>query len=128
MASGNPARFLRLEHETGASRRACAPISSTWMRRARSPPPGSRRARGSPRMMPELGLIEGRFGRIWSEEERGHVVQTLAAAGYGFYHYGPKADRALRRAWRQRHDPEQTAMLVASPPTCVRRGCASASR
>ena len=62
-------------------------------------------------MMPELGLIEGRFGRIWTEAERGHVVQTLAAAGYGFYHYGPKADRALRRAWRQRHDPEQTAML-----------------
>lgn len=62
-------------------------------------------------MMPELGLIEGRFGRIWTEAERGHVVQTLAAAGYGFYHYGPKADRALRRAWRERHDPEQTAML-----------------
>ena len=52
---------------------------------------------------PELGLIEGRFGRIWSEAERRYVVRTLAEAGYGFYHYGAKADRPLRRAWRESH-------------------------
>jgi hypothetical protein len=32
-------------------------------------------------MMPELGLIEGRFGRIWSEEERGYVVQHARGGG-----------------------------------------------
>lgn len=63
-------------------------------------------------MSPELGLIEGRFGRIWDAAERSHVVRTLAAAGYGFYHYGPKADRALRRAWRQSHDRAATDRLV----------------
>jgi hypothetical protein len=62
-------------------------------------------------MMPDLGLVDARFGRIWSEEERSYVVSTLAAAGYNFYHYGPKADRALRRDWRQPHSAEQTAML-----------------
>lgn len=63
-------------------------------------------------MTPELGLIEGRFGRIWDEAERGDVVRTLAAAGYGFYHYGPKADRSLRRDWRQSHDRAATEALV----------------
>ncbi|PNU02907.1 beta-N-acetylglucosaminidase domain-containing protein [Novosphingobium guangzhouense] len=56
-----------------------------------------------PEPRPELGLIEGRFGRIWDEAERSYVVRTLAAAGYGFYHYGPKADRPLRREWRRTH-------------------------
>ena len=60
---------------------------------------------------PDLGLIEGRFGRIWTEDERDHVVATLGAAGYAFYHYGPKADRALRRDWRRGHDAGQTALL-----------------
>ena len=60
---------------------------------------------------PELGLIEGRFGRLWREDERAHVVATLASAGYAFYHYGPKADRALRREWRRPHDAADTALL-----------------
>jgi hyaluronoglucosaminidase len=63
-------------------------------------------------MSPELGLIEGRFGRIWDAAERSHVVRTLAAAGYGFYHYGPKADRSLRRDWRRSHDRAATEALV----------------
>jgi hypothetical protein len=67
---------------------------------------------------PELGLIEGRFGRIWSEAERLYVVQTLAKAGYGFYHYGPKADRSLRREWRIAHDAERTAELIRLSAEC----------
>lgn len=64
------------------------------------------------RPRPELGLIEGRFGRVWDEAERSHVVRTLARAGFGFYHYGPKADRPLRRAWRRAHDAAQTQALA----------------
>jgi hypothetical protein len=62
-------------------------------------------------MTPDLGMIEGRFGRIWNEDERGYVVKALAGAGYDFYHYGPKADAALRRQWRISHDAAQTEML-----------------
>ncbi len=62
--------------------------------------------------LPDLGMIEGRFGRLWTPEERGHVVRTLAGGGYSFYHYGPKADAALRRAWRTAHDPVQTEALA----------------
>lgn len=62
--------------------------------------------------LPDLGMIEGRFGRLWTPDERGYVVETLAAAGYSFYHYGPKADSALRRSWRTAHDAEQTEALA----------------
>lgn len=71
---------------------------------------------------PELGLIEGRFGRIWSEAERSHVIATLSQAGYAFYHYGPKADRALRRDWRNGHDADCTAMLARLSAECRSAG------
>lgn len=61
---------------------------------------------------PDLGMIEGRFGRLWTPAERGHVVATLAGAGYSFYHYGPKGDRALRRDWRVAHDAVQADALA----------------
>lgn len=63
-------------------------------------------------MSPELGLIEGRFGRLWDASERGYVVSTLAGAGYAFYHYGPKADRSLRRDWRTSPDAEYAERLT----------------
>ncbi|MFD1950431.1 beta-N-acetylglucosaminidase domain-containing protein [Sphingomonas arantia] len=61
---------------------------------------------------PELGMIEGRFGRVWTAAERSHVVATLAGAGYAFYHYGPKGDQALRRTWRVGHDAAETTTLA----------------
>jgi len=67
---------------------------------------------------PDLGLIEGRFGRIWSERERSHVIATLSGAKYTFYHYGPKADRALRRDWRVAHDAERTRDLTRLSEEC----------
>lgn len=72
--------------------------------------------------VPDLGLIEGRFGRIWDEVERSHVIATLAAAGYGFYHYGPKADRSLRRDWRTSHDADRTAALIRLSTECRAAG------
>ncbi len=71
---------------------------------------------------PDLGLIEGRFGRIWTPDERHHVVRMLGQAGYAFYHYGPKADRALRRDWRTGHDREQTGMLARLSDECRAAG------
>lgn len=71
---------------------------------------------------PELGLIEGRFGRLWSADERGHVVRTLGDAGYGFYHYAPKADRALRRDWRRAHDATSSDALARLAAECRTTG------
>ncbi len=54
-------------------------------------------------MTPELGIIEGYFGRPWSFADRTAVMQTLSTRGYGFFHYAPKGDEYLRRRWREAH-------------------------
>jgi hyaluronoglucosaminidase len=50
-----------------------------------------------------LGLIEGYYGRPWSWEARGETATFLAAHGYHFHLYAPKADPYLRRRWREMH-------------------------
>jgi len=69
-------------------------------------------------MMPELGLIEGRFGRTWSWTERTTVLRLLAAEGYRFYHYAPKGDVHLRRDWRTRHPDEEEAQIASFAGEC----------
>ena len=54
-------------------------------------------------MVPELGIIEGYFGRCWSHSDRCAVISRLGPAGYGFFHYAPKIDTFLRRDWRLPH-------------------------
>lgn len=51
--------------------------------------------------MPELGIIEGYFGRRWSWAERADVVARLGPAGYSFFHYAPKAEALLRKRWQE---------------------------
>jgi hypothetical protein len=63
-------------------------------------------------MVPELGLIEGFFGRPWSWAERRDAVRSLAPHGYRFYHYAPKADAFLRRRWQDPH-PEAELEEIA---------------
>ena len=55
-----------------------------------------------------LGVIEGYYGRPWSWEARRETAAFLAAHGYRFFIYAPKADAYLRRRWRERH-PDDTA-------------------
>lgn len=73
-------------------------------------------------MTPDLGMIEGRFGPVWRWPARTQVMTTLAGAGYRFYHYGPKADRHLRRSWREAHPPEQGAALARFGVECRAAG------
>ncbi len=62
-------------------------------------------------MMPELGVIEGYFGRAWSWADRAKVINRLAPAGFSFFHYAPKIDSKLRRKWRNVHDEADTKNL-----------------
>jgi hypothetical protein len=71
---------------------------------------------------PELGVVDGRFGRPWAWDERSVVMRTLAQAGYRFHHYGPKADRHLRRDWREPHPPSETEALAAFSAECRTNG------
>ncbi|PTQ08284.1 hyaluronidase [Sphingomonas oleivorans] len=72
-------------------------------------------------MTPELGIIEARFGRPWSWAERAAVISLLGPAGYGFYHYGPKADARLRRAWRTAHEPGEMGRIAELAAQCRSR-------
>lgn len=73
-------------------------------------------------MIPELGIIEGYFGRSWSWSERLAVIDRLAPAGYSFFHYAPKVDARLRRCWRQLHDSEEADAIAAFAQACRERG------
>ena len=54
-------------------------------------------------MIPELGVIEGYFGRPWHHEDRKHVMTRLRELGFSWFHHAPKADAFLRRRWREPH-------------------------
>lgn len=69
-------------------------------------------------MAPELGLIEGFFGRPWSWAERRDAVRFLAPHGYGFYLYAPKADAFLRRRWQEPHPDGELAALAELAASC----------
>lgn len=69
-------------------------------------------------MTPELGIIEGFFGRAYSWDERAEMVRALQPAGYGFYLYAPKADAHLRRRWRDPYPDAELAALAAFARAC----------
>jgi hyaluronoglucosaminidase len=74
------------------------------------------------RMTPALGIIEGYFGRAWRWQDRAAVVDILAPAGYRFYHYAPKIDAKLRRAWSELYDDAEVEALSAFAQHCRERG------
>jgi hypothetical protein len=73
-------------------------------------------------MIPELGVIEGYFGKPWGHEDRKHVVTRLRDLGYSFFHYAPKADAFLRRRWREPHPSAALAELTDLSAHCRRLG------
>jgi hyaluronoglucosaminidase len=71
---------------------------------------------------PELGLIEGFFGRTWSWAERGEAVRFLGPHGYRFYLYAPKSDPYLRPRWREPYPEAELADLAAFRELCRAEG------
>jgi hyaluronoglucosaminidase len=71
---------------------------------------------------PELGIIEGFFGRPYSWAERADMVSALAPAGYGFYLYAPKADGRMRRQWREPYPDADLADLAGFAAHCRAAG------
>jgi hyaluronoglucosaminidase len=69
-------------------------------------------------MQPELGIIEGFYGKPWSWEARAETVSFLAPYGYRFYLYAPKFDTYLRRKWQERHPDTLTARLKSLAAHC----------
>ena len=73
-------------------------------------------------MKPELGIIEGFYGRPWTWDARRETVSFLAPHGYRFYLYAPKADPWLRRRWQEPHPPGDAANLTALAAHCRETG------
>jgi hyaluronoglucosaminidase len=69
-------------------------------------------------MSPELGIIEGFYGRPWSWSDRRETVSFLAPHGYRFYMYAPKADAFLRRRWQEPHPPDTATHLADLAAHC----------
>jgi hypothetical protein len=70
----------------------------------------------------DLGLIEGFYGEPWSWSERAETIAFLAARGYVFYIYAPKADAFLRRRWREPHPAETLEALKRLASDCLGLG------
>ena len=69
-------------------------------------------------MSPQLGIIEGFFGRPWSWADRADAVRFLRPHGFSFYLYAPKADPWLRRRWQEPHPPAELDKLVEFREVC----------
>jgi hypothetical protein len=69
-------------------------------------------------MIPELGVIEGYFGRPWRHEDRKQVLTRLHELGYSWFHFAPKADPFLRRRWREPHPDAALAELADLSAHC----------
>lgn len=73
-------------------------------------------------MTPELGIIEGFYGRLWTWAAREETATFLAHRGYSFYHFAPKADLFLRRRWREPHPAADAAGLSSLAYVCHAHG------
>lgn len=73
-------------------------------------------------MQPELGIIEGFYGKPWSWEAREETVSALAPYGYRFYLYAPKFDPYLRRKWQESHPANLVERLRSLSKSCKENG------
>jgi hyaluronoglucosaminidase len=71
---------------------------------------------------PELGLVEGFYGRAWTWDERRAVMRTLVPHGYRLYLYAPKGDAFLRRRWQQAYPADAAAELARFAADCRAAG------
>ncbi len=76
----------------------------------------------TPDPKPELGIVEGFYGRNWRWDERRAVMRLLQPHGYTFYLYAPKADAHLRRQWQAPYPAEGAAELASFAEDCRAAG------
>lgn len=75
-------------------------------------------------MVPDLGIIEGFFGPLWSWPDRQQLMEVLQPHGYNVYWYAPKGDRYLRRAWQEPYPEAITEEISAFARWCDDRDIA----
>lgn len=59
----------------------------------------------------QLGMIEGFYGRDWSDSDRLSTLPWLKSAGFQSYLYAPKSDASLRSQWQTPFSSNQRQRL-----------------
>lgn len=73
-------------------------------------------------MKPELGIVEGYYGRPWSWHERAEAAEFLLLHGYTFFIYAPKFDAFLRERWGEEHPRDAADALAKFSSRCRKQG------
>lgn len=73
-------------------------------------------------MRPELGVVEGFYGPMWSDADRSAFLAALGHQDFGFYHYAPKADPAVRQQWTSCWSDHRATALQELGRQCRRQG------
>ena len=59
------------------------------------------------------GVIEGFYGRAWTESQRREMLDWIGDAGMNMFIYAPKDDIHIRARWREPYGPAALSRLVA---------------
>ena len=68
------------------------------------------------------GVIEGFYGRPWTQAQRLEMVGFLAARGMNTFVYAPKDDPLLRRDWRRPFGEHEHHDLAELRQACTEAG------
>lgn len=66
-----------------------------------------------------LGVIEGFYGKVWSDEARLNLFEFLAAENFDCFVYAPKAARKLRGAWAEVFTDAEMRALQQQSAACA---------
>lgn len=68
------------------------------------------------------GVVEGFYGRPWSDSQRLRLFDRMRKLGLNQYLYAPKDDVKHRACWRQRYDSDEMATLTRLIAEAQRHG------
>ncbi|GAB3124379.1 protein O-GlcNAcase [Glaciibacter psychrotolerans] len=68
------------------------------------------------------GVIEGFYGRPWTDAQRLELIEFVAARGMNTFVYAPKGDPLVREDWREPYLGEELTRLKRLVDQCRRHG------
>lgn len=73
-------------------------------------------------MRTSLGIIEGFYGKPYSQTDREHLCSFIASCGYNYYIYAPKNIQCLRRTWKSPFNSSELDFLKSLKRCCTSCG------
>lgn len=69
-----------------------------------------------------LGVIEGFYGKVWTDKARLNLFEFLAAENFDCFVYAPKAARKLRAGWAEAFNDAEMRALQEQSAACAALG------